>query len=46
MPRKKDPNKKKTWAIRLDPGVLDVIKKKGRRAAPWVRKLIQEAKIR
>ena len=31
------------WALRFDPPLFAAIKRKGRKAAPWVRKLMYEA---
>jgi hypothetical protein len=38
------PSKKRLmWALRLEPELLRVVKRKGRKAAPWVRALMWEA---
>jgi hypothetical protein len=41
--RKRNPDKKQMWALRLDPPLFSAIKRKGRKAAPWVRELIYDA---
>jgi hypothetical protein len=41
--RKRNPDKKQMWALRLDPQLFRIIKAKGRKAAPWVRALMWEA---
>ena len=37
MPTKKDPKKMVLWTQRVEPELLVVLKRKGRKAAAWVR---------
>jgi hypothetical protein len=46
MARKKTGNAKMLWVLRLDPELYLHIKHMGRKAAPWVRQLMYEAKLR
>jgi hypothetical protein len=41
--KKEKPKPKKMWALRLDEPLFNIIKRKGRTAAPWVRSALWEA---
>jgi len=43
MTRKKNPKKMVLWTQRIEPALLVILKRKGRKAAAWVRELIWAA---
>ena len=43
MTRKKDPKKMVLWTQRIEPELLAILKRKGRKAAAWVRSALWAA---